>query len=64
MKYLFSLCAYTETGEAIIPADKVQRWQRQMGTTYAELSQAEQKSDLDQAAKIVAALRSTFEVQP
>jgi hypothetical protein len=37
-----------------IPGEKVERWQRQLATPYAELTTKEQASDLEQADKILA----------
>ena len=61
MRYLFSQCP--ELGETVsapgtrfIPADKVERWMRQMETPYAELSEKEKESDRDQARKVMEAL--------
>ena len=53
MKYLFSVCR-RENGDAlIIPADKVQRWSKQMNTPYSELTEKEKESDRDQADKVI-----------
>lgn len=47
MRYQFAICKKNENGEIIIPADKVERWTRQMNTHYGELSEAEKQSDRD-----------------
>lgn len=36
-----------------IPAEKVNRWQRQMNTPYNELPEEERNSDRDQAEKVL-----------
>lgn len=58
MKYLFSLVFSNTDGSVTIPVDKVTRWERQMRTPYAELSDGEKDSDRDQARKIKAALNA------
>jgi hypothetical protein len=52
MKYQFSVCIKNEDGSLTIPADKVERWERQMATPYSELSEQEKMSDRDQADKL------------
>lgn len=65
MKYLFSKCkderrlksermqTYYSTGNLIIPKDLVERWQRQVETPYAELSEKEKESDREQVRKFI-----------
>ena len=45
MDYQFSLCQEQADGSLVIPAEKVERWKRQLATSYAELSEAERESD-------------------
>lgn len=56
MKYVFSVCPQQEDGSVIIPADKVERWKRQVDTPYRELSEKEKESDRHQADKVLSAL--------
>ena len=56
MRYQFSVCRRNDDGSITIPADKVERWSRQMQTSYSELSDREQESDREQADKILAAI--------
>lgn len=53
MTYLFEVSTLNKDGSVTIPADKVERWKRQMNTNYSELSNDEKKSDLEQAKKII-----------
>jgi hypothetical protein len=53
MTYLFNVGYGDTEGQYVIPADKVQRWMRQMKTPYAELSEEEKASDREQADKII-----------
>ena len=56
MQYLFSCTSTSTTGGITLQTEKAQRWLRQMGTPYKELSEEEKKSDRDQAQKIHQAL--------
>lgn len=56
MKYFFSKCIKMPNGSYGIPTELVERWQRQMNTTYQDLPEQEKSSDRDQAQKIVDAL--------
>ena len=65
MRYQFSQCRrpdLADDGSLIIPADKVQRWQRQMDTEYADLSDKERESDRHQADKVLAVVRPALAV--
>jgi hypothetical protein len=53
MTYLFEVSTLNEDGSVTIPADKVDRWKRQMTTQYSELPSDERKSDLEQAQKVI-----------
>jgi len=56
MRYQFSVCQQNDDGSLTIPAEKVERWQRQVDTDYAGLSEREKDSDRDQADKVLSAL--------
>lgn len=59
MRYLFSVCEQNADGSVTIPAEKVQHWQRQMNTPYAELSEREKNSDREQADKVLNAIQAS-----
>lgn len=59
MRWQFSRCTQNDDGSMTIPADKVERWKRQMETTYQNLSEAEKQSDRQQADKIMSHLNLT-----
>ena len=57
MRYLFSQCQKTiDGGNMIIPSSSVNRWKRQMETDYNDLTKKEQRSDLEQADKVLSVL--------
>jgi len=53
MKYMFSKSQLNPDGSVRIPAEFVQRWTRQMNTSYKELPESEKLSDRDEADKIM-----------
>lgn len=56
MEYLFSVSVHNKGGSVTIPVDKVTRWAEQMKTHYVLLSRQEQKSDIEQAEKVLAVI--------
>lgn len=58
MKYLFEVSTQNDDGTVTIPADKVKNWKRQMITSYFDLSEQEKKSDIEQAEKVLSALKN------
>lgn len=57
MEYLFACCRWADGPrrfEATIPAEKVNHWQRQIDTKYADLSEKEKESDRVEARKTLA----------
>lgn len=53
MKSQFSVGEKQEDGSVLIPKDKVSRWERQMATAYADLSEKEKESDREVARKFL-----------
>ena len=62
MKWVFHICPPADDGSVTIPPALVQRWQRQIDTSYADLSEQEKNSDREQADKIRAGLRGNVGV--
>ncbi len=56
MKYMFSCGAFNADGSWTMPADKVERWSRQMETDYSGLTEKERMSDRDQVDKVLTTL--------
>lgn len=56
MEYLFSRCTFEDDGTAWIPAWAIERWQRQMKTSFVDLPPDEQQSDLREVDRILAVL--------
>ena len=47
MGYLFSRCKKTGSGDVVIPAVWVDRWTRQVDTSYADLSEKDKQGNRD-----------------
>ena len=56
MKHLFSVCQRSDNGTVLIPTELVAKWNRQVQTPYANLSEMEKKSDRAEADKVIALL--------
>lgn len=59
MKYLFSKASINEDGTWTMPKWAVERWTRQMNTTFKDLSEEEKQSDLEEADKMLNILLSS-----
>lgn len=57
MRYLFAWCRENPDGSMTIPAAQVDRWRRQMNTSYTDLPDIEKESDRIEARKILAQLK-------
>ncbi|MEP7292285.1 MAG: hypothetical protein ABI835_10900 [Chloroflexota bacterium] len=61
MRWMFTIGVFNEDGTWTMPAAKVVRWQGQMETPYAALTEREKDSDREQADKILAVLSQVKE---
>ncbi|HDR3523998.1 TPA: hypothetical protein QCN93_004711 [Bacillus pacificus] len=57
MEYLFSKSVKNEDGTVIIPKWAVDRWERQVNTSYKDLSEEEKDSDRKEADKFLKVIR-------
>jgi len=57
MDYLFSLSTLNPDGSCAIPADRVRRWQRQIETRYAELSEPAKELDRKEVRRFLRIIR-------
>lgn len=57
MRWVFQICPTNDDGTVTIPADKVERWQRQIKTPYESLTEKEKDSDREQADKVLAVIK-------
>lgn len=55
-RYVHDQCERREDGSLVVPAELVARWETQVATPYAELSEQEQESDRDQVRKYLPAV--------
>ena len=56
VRYMLSQGEVQPDGTWVMPADKLERWTRQMETPYSDLSESEQDSDRREADKFLAVL--------
>jgi hypothetical protein len=56
--YMHSKCKKQPDGSLVIPADLVEKWERQIATAYSELSDKEKHSDREQVDKYLTFLLS------
>lgn len=47
-RWMHSKCVTHSDGSLTIPREFVERWERQIATPYDQLSESEQRSDMDQ----------------
>ena len=58
MEYLFGKCAFNPNdGTATLPKWAVDRWQRQLSTEYAHLSEEEKNADRDEADRFLTLIK-------
>lgn len=50
-RFVHDSCHEQEDGSLVIPAEVVQRWERQIATPYPDLTQAERDSDIEQVKR-------------
>jgi len=56
-KHVFSKCIKNNDGSYTIPKEYVERWERQIITSYNDLSEEEKESDRIEAKRIIEVLK-------
>jgi len=62
--YLHSKCSINQDGSLTIPADLVERWDHQIATPYALLSEAEKDSDRREVDEYLPLVKKEFAIPP
>lgn len=60
-RYMHDKASRQEDGTLLIPADLVARWEKQIETSYADLSADEQKSDREQVERYLPIIENAFD---
>lgn len=55
-RYVHDQCERQEDGSLVIPAELAERWETQIETPYAELSEQEKDSDRDQVHRYLSTI--------
>ena len=63
MDYLFEKSTLNSDGSVTIPSWAVERWKRQMKTTYTELSESEKESDRKEADSMLQIVKDQIDYQ-
>jgi hypothetical protein len=59
-RYLHSKCIRQPDGSLLMPADLVERWQKQVETKYTDLGDQEKESDREQVRKYLPVIASAL----
>jgi hypothetical protein len=59
--WMHSACRDNGDGSLTIPAELVERWERQIRTPYADLSEAEKKSDREQVDRYLPLVTADYD---
>jgi len=67
-RYLHSKCSRKADGSLLLPAELVQKWEKQIATKYEDLGEEQKESDRDQVRRylplIAAALTEQMQERP
>ena len=63
-KYVHDQCDRLPDGRLAIPAELVRRWEKQIETLYAQLSDQEKDSDREQVERVLPILAKYFIPRP
>jgi hypothetical protein len=59
-RYMHGKATKQEDGSLLIPADLVERWEKQIATDYADLPADEQESDKEQVERYLPIIEDAF----
>ncbi|MFN0074005.1 MAG: hypothetical protein ACKVVP_21205 [Chloroflexota bacterium] len=59
-RYMHGMAERRPDGALILPAELVERWEAQISTSYADLSEAEKESDREQVRRYLPLLAAAF----
>ena len=59
-QYMHSKGVRNDDGSMVIPADLVRRWEQQIASPYAELSETEKESDREQVMEYLSVIKKAF----
>jgi hypothetical protein len=59
-RYMHNKAHKQSDGSLVVPADLVDRWQRQIDTPYSELTEKERESDREQVRKYLPLIAQTM----
>ena len=60
-RYVHAKAVRQPDGTLVLPADLVERWERQIATAYAELTEQEKESDREQVRKYLPLIEALLE---
>jgi hypothetical protein len=61
-RYMHSKCKRMSDGSLIVPPELVDQWERQLATSYSELSEAEKESDREQVRRYLPIILAAFNI--
>jgi hypothetical protein len=63
-RYMHSKCERKPDGSLIIPPDLVAQWERQVATSYSDLSDVEKESDREQVRRYFPIIMKVLSISP
>jgi hypothetical protein len=62
-RYVHAQCEHLADGRLVIPAELVQRWEKQIATPYDRLTETEKNSDRAQVERVLPILARYFPME-
>jgi hypothetical protein len=64
-RYLHSKCIrHGQNGDLLIPAELVKKWEKQIATSYRDLTELEKESDREQVRKYLPLIAKALGIEP